>query len=372
MLFNGSENLNATDFTLKGQISITLNRWYQSGSYYDSPLGFGWSYAYNVRLYFTAENNAIVREGCGAEHTFVFTGGTWQAPANYDLALINNGGGQYTLQEQDGSQMVFDGYGRLSKDIDVNGNYLKFQYDPAGMFPVYGVSLYGLGSTPTITSYDYHLTEIDQYDASGNPTGRWVKYSYDANGRMSKIADSSGRYVVFTHDQCGSSTCGNLIGVTVYNAQGAIVGDPYVYTYANATDHLITSYSGGVSPVDKGLYTDTYDSMRRVVTQTHGTGLLQFQYTVPSFTTTVYDTITNQSNSFSVPTTYSFNQDGLPLQKIDGLGKKTEISLRRPNNLPAVSVHLLYSGFLKGLFYRTLLGTETGNGVDFCPQKSHE
>ncbi len=344
-LTTGYESLNATDLIVKGQIPIKLNRWYQSGSSYDSPLGYGWSFAYNVRFYLTADNTAIIREGCGAEYFFVFTGGTWQAPANYNVQLYNNSG-IYTMQERDGSQLVFDPYGRLSTSTDASGNSLKFQYDSNVLFPIYGVSPYGLGSTPTITSYDYRLTEIDQYNASGNPTGRWVKYSYDdSTGRMTGITDSHGRSIAFAHDQYG-----NLTGVSVYDANSNVVGDPNVYNYSTPTNHLVTSYSGGESPVDKGFYADTYDSQRRVVEQTHGIGsgqgILQFQYAMPTFTAstspacgwnpagwqctlqkfypgffnTVYE---STSNGFSVSTVFIFNSDGMLLQKIDGLGHIT-------------------------------------------------
>jgi YD repeat-containing protein len=90
---------------------------------------------------------------------------------------------------------LFDLRGRLSRITDVHGNRLELDRDPAGRLPLQGTSRFSPnpGSVGTV-ALDYRLTRVQERNALGALTGRFVTLTYNgATGRLSTLADSTGR-----------------------------------------------------------------------------------------------------------------------------------------------------------------------------------
>ncbi len=324
-IYTGSLLHKQTDLTIPGFIPIKIDRTYSSTSQYDSPLGFGWSFYYNMRLYQYSDNSVIIRSACGTKMRFEYNGGAYQSPVSASGTLTEEGG-IFTYTFKQGKKFIFDIQGRLSSIVDQSGNSLVFKYDLRGKLPLIGVSPYAISTNPVVVSYDYRLIKIEEKDSSGALTGRYVDYSYgDSTGRIDFITDSNGRKVDYAHDSNG-----NLTSVTLKDSSEAVIGDSYSYGYgASPSKHLITSISGGNCPECKGTYYYTYHPLgtRRVVYETHSDGgVTEIQYTKPLLETKVIKTV---KNNLGVPIhtaqfTYQFDSDGYPTVVIDPYGHKTE------------------------------------------------
>jgi len=76
---SGTERLRYADLSARGIYPINITRRYDSQTSYDSPLGYGWAFDHDRRLFEYPDNSVIIRAGCGRRHQFIFTGGAYQA-----------------------------------------------------------------------------------------------------------------------------------------------------------------------------------------------------------------------------------------------------------------------------------------------------
>jgi len=279
-LFDGKFFYYHTDLLLPGRIPMKVGRSYDSGCLYNGPFGFGWSFTYNVRVFNLSDGNLLLRRGSNNKQIFTSIGdNTYEGPTgNYEKIIINDDG-TYTLIRKNGYKYQFDINGCLSAVEDRNGNSVRIIYDLAGKLPINGISPFSNITNPIVIAYDWRLIKVEEY-RSETPTGRFIEFSYNDDGRITKVADSTGRQVLYTYDPEGN---GNLV------AMQDPEGNVYSYTYQN---HLMVSYVGlGCS--DCGPYTNTYDSEKRVIRQVHGNSVVDIDYIEPKsktrVTTSIYD-----------------------------------------------------------------------------------
>jgi len=289
---------------------IRIGRFYDSRSSYDSPFGYGWSLTFNQRLFTYPDGSIMLRKDCGVRHKFVESGNAYVTPVGERGTLTENPDGTFSFAEDTGLILTFDLNGRLSTVEDANGNKLEMTYDPLGKLPLIGKSPYSI--TPdvaTVVAYDYHLTHIEEYNASGVSTGRYVDIEYSpGNGRVSQISDHTARVWIYGFDDAG-----NLISVT------DDLGNTLTYTYADPNDmHNLTEVSGGVSPM-----TITYDTSSRAVEQTLGELEIDVEYTVPLVQTTITQSVKEGAVVVKEDVNiYEFNENGNPLKIIDNDGNE--------------------------------------------------
>jgi RHS repeat-associated protein len=286
-LFTGSETLTKTDLSLGSIYPMTIQRRYNSTSAYDSPLGYGWALNYDKRLYTYPDGSVIVRKDCGKKLRFTWSAGGFMPPAGEYGTLVLNADGTYIYTDKDGSKQNYDLQGRLAGLVDSKGNSLVLTYLADYRSPLTGLLFSNLNLTnPLIVSYDYRLSKVEEKDATGALTGASVTFSYDTStGRLNGIWDSTGRSVIYSHDNIG-----NLTGVS-----GPSGSSTYGYSDPNNMHHVTTIDEG------KGQYVNTHDAQGRVIKQSHGTGVIDIEYLEPNkknrVTTSVKDADGNALNT---------------------------------------------------------------------------
>jgi RHS repeat-associated protein len=305
--FNGGESVTYTDLRLAGEFPIEIVRKYDSQTTFDSPVGAGWAFMLDRRLYEYPDGSVIVRHGCGSRDKYVFSGGSYVSPVGGMLGTLTaTGGGAYELRYINGTTDYFDNLGRLTSVRDAKGNRHEYSYDAQGKLPLIGTAKSSVDPTQPITvAYLYRLTRIDERGANGVLTGRFVTFQYNTTtGRLTSVTANDGRTVSYVHDTAGTLTRGNLIQVNMLDGQVATYG----YTDPN-DDHNLTSIvkAAGRTPI-----VNVYDAQDRVITQTEGTRTIQFNYQIPLVKTVVTKTIKDQNglNPYTAVTTYEFDETG--------------------------------------------------------------
>ncbi len=301
----------STDLTLGRLYPINVTRSYNSRTSYDSPLGYGWGLNYDKRLYTYPDGSVTVRRDCGGKKRFTWSVLGYTGSTGDTGTLVQNPDGSYTYTDKNGETEKYDARGRLMSMADAKGNSLVFTYTADIRDPLWGLLLANVNqASPLIVAYDYHLSKIEEKDASGQLTGSFVSLHYDTStGRLTDIVDSTGRTVTYDHDNIG-----NLTAVT-----GTAASASYAYTDAN-NKHWLTSIDEG-----NGAYVNTYDSVGRVTKQTHGTGEIDFAYTIPYQKTTMTTLIKDGNGSLLNTQTriVEFDTNGMPSKVTDTFGNIT-------------------------------------------------
>jgi RHS repeat-associated protein len=316
-LFNGAEEMSVTDLVVQDVMPIVIARKYDSRSSYDSPLGYGWAFFHDRRLYEYTDNSVVVRHGCGTRDRYVQSGGAYVTPVGSMLAkLTSQPDGSYQLSYLNRGVDTFDSQGRLLSWRDARGNRHEYTYDSRGKLPLVGSSNESIAPTqPMLVAHNYRLTRIDVRAADGVLTGRFVTFQYDeSTGRLVSVTADDGRSVTYEHDVSGSLTRGNL---TQVNGLGGVVA---TYAYADPLDpHNLTSITpaAGRTPI-----VNTYDAQDRVVLQVEDTRRMEIAYPVPYTRTTVTNTIRDHNglNPYTAVTTYEFDTSGRVTKVVDALG----------------------------------------------------
>ena len=318
--FDGGENLSYTDMTVRGVFPIRIQRRYDSNATYDSPLGYGWAFQHDRRLFEYPDGSVIIRSGCGKKNRFEFTGGAYQKPRDGVQAdLTENPDGTFELRGADGSRDVYDAEGRLILTENTKGQQHEFIYDAAGRLPLTGTSPFTVDPNAAMTvAYVYQVTRIQERGKDGTLTGYFVDFSYDATtGRVTQITASDGRTVSYQHDDLNGLTRGNLVQVT------GLENIVQSFGYTDPFDaHNVTSIQKHANAT---AVINTYDSLGRVVQQDYGDQRLVFNYIIDYGKTEVSETIKDDQGvvTGTVVTTYEFDEAGYFTKVTDALGHET-------------------------------------------------
>ena len=257
----------------------------------DGALGWGWSHGYQARIVddpYEAGVKTVVQEN-GSRVSFTPGPNGWTAPSRVLATLTTNGDGSYTFARRDKEFLDFTSTGALWRIRDLNGYATTMSYD-------------GTGKLTTVTE----------------PAGRTLAITYNGT-RVSRVQDQTGRGVSYAYDAAG-----NLTDIT------DVRGGNTRYTYSGG--HLVLT----VRDQRLGVVTNTYDTARRVVTQTDQLNrTTTFAYTESTTTVTnprgyatVYQMadgmltgITRSAGTAAVATwTYQYDSDTLALAATIGPG----------------------------------------------------
>ncbi len=310
-LLSGVEGHTRTDLVIGSVFPISVTRRYDSRAGYDSPLGYGWAINYDRRIYTYPDGSVTLRKECGWKRRFTLSGGSYITPIGETGTLVQNTDGSYTYTYKSGDKDNYDSRGRLKSRSDTKGNSVVIYYELDSRSPLWGLLPANLDqNTSRIVSYDYKLSRIEEKDAAGNFTNRYVLFHYDSGtGRLTDIVDNTGRTVTYNHDGIGNLT-------SVSGPSGSMS-----YGYADPiSKHRLTSLNEG-----DGEYVNAYDAKGRVIKQTHGTGIIDFEYLMPykktRVTTTIKDSAGNVLNTQTRTT--EFGDLGQPSKVTDTFGHVT-------------------------------------------------
>ena len=327
----GYESFIREDLLVNGVYPINMKRQYMSNSSYDSPLGYGWSFNHDLRLFEFPDSSVIVRTGCGVNYKFIFTGNAYQAEVGTDVLTKNLTDNSFYLTYLNGSRDHFDSQGRLIEAWDRKGNRLEYIYSAEKM-PLMGASPDGVDPARPITvAYVYHLTQLRERLASGDLSGNYVNLNYHpVTGRLIDIASNDGRTVTYTYDDAGSGkTKGNLVQVNglegvistfKYEDVVDINANPVVYkNYHNITEVRHTQNSEPIK-----LEYDVLPN-NRVIKETIGHQQFDFNWLSYPLQTTVTETVSDDQglNPVTATRVYGYDVNGYRQYTIDAFGHKT-------------------------------------------------
>jgi RHS repeat-associated protein len=192
---------------------------YNSLSNQNDVLGVGWTHTFNLRLLANNNGSYTLIEGDG-EKTVLYDKGGYFSPQNGNYPALTLGGGTFTLQHKNGVTYSFDSEKKITAISDRNSNTISFTY---------------LGN---------NLISVT------DPNGRNVNFTYSSN-KIIAIADPSGNVHTFSYS--GQ----NLTGVSSQIA-GVGTGN-WAYTYYD-NSFLRTK----TDPLNQTT-TYSYDNDRRLV-----------------------------------------------------------------------------------------------------------
>ncbi len=332
-LLDGGERPSWNDLAVNGLYPIRVVRHYDSQSTYDSPLGYGWAFTHDRRLFEYPDGSVVMRRGCGHRDEFEFTGGAYVTPSDGVRGqLTEHSDGTFRFRYYDGAIDEYDAEGRLVAEVDPSGNRHEFLYEDPGSdghpdkFPLTGTSPSSVDpNRPMVVAYVYHLSRIRERAADGSLTGRYVDFGYDtATGRLTSVTADDGRSLGYAHDETAGATRGNLVQVdglegivSTFGYEDFVPGQPGTYR----DDHNLTSirHAQGETPV-----VNIYDDSDRVVTQTRGYSVRSFDYSNPRIQSSVTQTITSPDGTVlhTATTSYQFDSDGFITRETDALGNQ--------------------------------------------------
>jgi RHS repeat-associated protein len=241
----GNYSYERTDLSIPTRsLPLAFSRSYNSSAPADGPLGYGWTFSYNVFITESSlDNSATVTYGDGRTVRFEWNGTSFVPPAGTFSTLVKSGG-LFSLTEKDQTVYEFNASDRLSTITDRNGN---------------------------ITTLNYPGTLITSVTA---PDGRSLGFGYDGSNRINLVSDPAGRTLGFSYDASGDLA-------TSTDARGKVT------TYTYDSNHRLLTITDANSHT---FVTNTYNSDGRVSQQQDASGnTTTFLYDIVTHTTTVTD-----------------------------------------------------------------------------------
>jgi YD repeat-containing protein len=235
----GSFGFQEQDLSLGGPQPLSLVRYYSGHSDRVGVLGARWTHSYAISLYAIPNVGSGVVFGSGKEVFFNQNNQGVFSPADARIhdTLVKNGDGSFTYTTTGNQTYAFTAAGVLQTVKDLANNTTSFAYD-------------GSGRLSSVT----------------DPGGRTLTFAYDANSHLTSVTDPTGAKEQYAYDGSGD----------LHTATDPLNG---VRTY-NYTNHLLTSV---VDQNGKTLFTNAFDSVNRVVTQTDALGkTIALAYNTPS------------------------------------------------------------------------------------------
>ena len=323
-MFSGAELYRHVDLTLPGVMPIQLIRRYDSRTTYDSPLGFGWAFAHDRRLFEYRDLSVVIRKGCGERTKFVFSGGTYVTPGGTKGQLASDGNGGFIYSYLSGFQDFYDQQGRLTIQQDALGNRIEYTYS-AQKLPLIGTSNNSIDpKKPMVVAFHYQLARIETRLVNGSLTGRYVDFSYQpTTGRLIKATSSDGKEVTYSHQTVlqgeTTSTNGNLISVSLPNQ----IVHSYQYNDVNDT-HDVTYIQEGAGAVP---FVNTYNADGKVISQQYGVSKIDINYTVDFSSSNLTQTIVDNEGAIihSATEQYEFNPSGYLTKKVNHSGQTLKL-----------------------------------------------
>lgn len=342
--WDGRERHEVADIVIPGYFPITFVRSYDNQISYDSVVGYGWTHNYDLRAFRDPDGNVYLRAGGAARRKFArptSCGGTACPPGTQYLSdkgefantLLEGDAGTLIYIDPNGTESLFDTYGRLASITDVRGAKLQLTYASNSRYPIQGRSKY----TPDpnalgIVALEYRLTEVREWSPTNADTQRYIQLQYDpSTGRLRTITDHDGRMWQYTQTTSGPGT-GNLESVQLPQVGATPI--EYTYGYVDANDpHNLTS-------VDEGFVKFTVDyedtGTDKVESETTATGTTW----TPTYGISCVDLLPGAPSCASVQTTvthpggnppprvstwkYAFDVNGSPLLVVDPGGNRYE------------------------------------------------
>ncbi|MBS1721200.1 MAG: RHS repeat protein [Armatimonadetes bacterium] len=253
----------------RGDLSVGFGLVHNSKNNVDGEFGYGWVHSYEVRLDYTPGSSAILHMPDGLTVPFTETSGTFTPAPGFEADLVKNGDGTFCLTFRDKTRYWFSAQGYLMLVFDRFWNAISLN-----------------------RSVSQRVTSIQSND------GRYLVLSYDADGHVFSVLDSSGREWRFNYNSAG-----DLASVDYPTINGT--NPRREFSYSAAHDILTEKDFSG------RIWSWTYDSQERMTSATDPAGLTR-TYAYGSTATTI-----TLPGGQTVVDNYS---DGLLVSRVDPAG----------------------------------------------------
>jgi RHS repeat-associated protein len=276
----GNYVYNYEDVRIPGRgLSLSFQRFYNSFSTYQGPLGYGWTFNYGMNVR-EEDGNALVMVEDGRIDKYAPDGSGGYTPPQGGHDILTKSGGTFHLLRKDQTRYNFDSAGKLATIVDRNSNTVTLGYSG--------------GRLVTVT----------------DPTGRQLTLTYDGSNRIAQVSDPAGRIIRFAHDEFS-----NLISV--------IDARNNTTRYAYDSKHRLLTIT---DPNDHIFVTNIYDAAGRVITQRDA----RLKNTTFSYNTT--SKVTTVTDPRNYATTYTYDAELRLQSERDAAGYTTSYGYDSDNN----------------------------------------
>jgi YD repeat-containing protein len=282
----GGYDYSATDISIQTSVgALTFERSYSSltTDIYTSSLGYGWTHNQDVYLsigaYDANDQRVITLKGRTANQ-YTFTqdlGFSTTIPEPGIYATLTEGATSFVLIDATQNQYEFDlTTGKLLSYSNVNDHTWDYIYDTNG--------------------------RLERISADGGL--RYLEVDYDAQERIIRVTDHTGRFVIYHYD-----TNGDLDYIT------DVLGETWTYEYHPVLAHMLTR---AVAPDNMTIERTEYDLSGRAIRQFDGEDNLvaELIYNADG-STTVKDGLNNIS-------TYTYDGRGTLISEENAVGGKQQ------------------------------------------------
>jgi RHS repeat-associated protein len=219
-----------------------------------NELGQGWMWNYGVELRTQADTDGVIWERAdGVESYFKRNPDNTFSSEEGIYEKLTFDGANYRMRRKDQSILVFNSVGKLSSQIDSNGNTTVITRDGSGR-----VTRVTEPTGRTLT-FEYQGQYISRFT---DPIGRTVSYQRDANGLITSVAKRDQFGNIFALQSYGFSN--GPWEMTSYDDGN---GNHLSQTFESGTQRVSTQQYNGLATIYFG-----YDTNQRVtqVIDTHG------------------------------------------------------------------------------------------------------
>jgi RHS repeat-associated protein len=275
---SGNQTEEQTDLAQGGRgPALNVTRTYNSQAAAEAkeagPWGYGWSGPYSSHLNFGGEGAVTVVQENGATASFALEGGKY-VPGGWIQATLVKEGEIYVFTLPDQEKLKFNSEGKLTEQMDRNGNALVLFYESGKLFAVFDVAF---------ERYLFFAYTGNQVTSIEDPMGRIVKYAYES---------------------------GNLTSVILPGEETPR------WKFKYDASHQLTEMTDGRGGITK----TEYDEKKRAKKQTDPVGrVLKFEYGESEGKKTTSITEPNGSTTFE-----KFNEAGEPLEVVKAKGTALE------------------------------------------------
>lgn len=360
---NGEFFESDTDLSVPGRgPGLLMARTYSSQrSSFSGPLGYGWSFAFDMHITQPTPTSAEVTHENGSVNRF-----TQDAPGVYSAAswvmasLSRNPDLTWTLTRRAREVFDFDTEGHLVRISDLNGNgvtltrdgadrvtavtdgagrALTFSYDgarlAAAMDPVGQVVSYAYDATGRLTTVTAPGGAVTQYGYGAtnllttitDPYGNVVTNSYDKANRVTSQVDRLGGTTTFAYEADGTTTTtspGGRVTKETYVAGQLLTiikgaGTPEAQTWTYVHDPVTYGTTKVTDPLGHSI-TATYDTAGNRLTATDPNGHTS------SWTYNGLNETTSGSDALGTTTTFTYDSAGNLLKKSTPLAGTTDVA----------------------------------------------
>jgi RHS repeat-associated protein len=332
---SGNLYYQVTDFTqyTPGNLSLDMVRTYNSQATYNTALGYGWDFSFNICLLkeydpsYQGSNppeiGMILKEGDGTLYRFTKTAqNTYISPTgNYmELSCVN---GIYKITTKGKTIYTFNNNLMVSRIVDRNGNALTFSYDTEtgyleevsdmvgnGVGFTYDSDQMTFAGNGAITAkYEYNNVPITQAKLEnisiwghGNGGLQRDTYTYNQPGTLCTISDAAGNATTMEYTNGKVSKLTNPLGEAqtyLYNVNIADDTNNTITTFRNAsttyhynTEGVVIKTTNPLGNYTEYQYDDNYN-----VTQTKYKNRVGTTDNVDIITSALYDANGNMLHS---------------------------------------------------------------------------